>query len=78
MKGELELCFNDLKYNPDDSTVLIAIATFLYNLDRRDESIEYLDKISEDADSVTINAKACMFMKLGKILKLLKTFKINL
>ena len=75
---ELELCFNDLKYNPDDSTVLIAIATFLYNLDRRDESIEYLDKISDDADSVTINAKACMFMKLEKFPKALETLNKSL
>lgn len=75
---ELEQCFNDLKYNPDDSTVLIAIATFLYNLDRRDESIEYLDKISDDADSVTINAKACMFMKLEKFPKALETLNKSL
>lgn len=75
---ELELCFNDLKYNPDDSTVLIAIATFLYNLDRRDESIEYLDKISDDADSVTINAKACLFMKLEKFPKALETLNKSL
>lgn len=77
-ESELEQCFNDLKYNPDDSTVLIAIATFLYNLDRRDESIEYLDKISDDADSVTINAKACMFMKLEKFPKALETLNKSL
>ena len=55
-----------------------AIATFLYNLDRRDESIEYLDKISDDADSVTINAKACMFMKLEKFPKALETLNKSL
>ena len=60
------------------SAVLIAIATFLYNLDRTDESVEYLDKISDDADSVTLNAKACMFMKLERFPKALEIFNKSL
>lgn len=75
---ELGLCFDDLKDNPDDDAVLISIATFLYNLDRTDESVEYLDKISDDADSVTLNAKSCMFMKLERFPKALEILNKSL
>lgn len=67
-----------MKDNPDDDAVLISIATFLYNLDRTDESVEYLDKISDDADSVTLNAKACMFMKLERFPKALEILNKSL
>lgn len=66
------------KLCPDDDAVLISIATFLYNLDRTDESVEYLDKISDDADSVTLNAKACMFMKLERFPKALEILNKSL
>lgn len=70
---ELESCLEDFENKSDDYPSIISIATFLYNLDRIDESIEYLDKIiDEDADGLTKNAKASMFMKFGDYNKALK------
>ncbi len=69
---ELEVCIDDFKNNPKDYPAIISIATFLYNLDRIDEAIEYLDKIDDKADIVSKNAKASMFMKFGDYNKALK------
>ncbi len=75
---ELESCIKEFEKNPEDSVVVISIATFLYNLDRIDEAIEYLDKIGDDADSVTKNAKASILMKFGKFKKALKILNSSL
>lgn len=63
---ELELCLNNLKRNPNDNRTLISIATLLYNLDKMEDCIKYLNKINDDADSVTKNAKVKIYMKLEK------------
>ncbi|WP_299523654.1 lipopolysaccharide assembly protein LapB [uncultured Methanobrevibacter sp.] len=75
---ELKLCFDDLKRNPNDNIVLISIATFLYNLDDINGCIEYLDKINDDADSITKNAKAKMYMKLEKFEEALNVLNSSL
>ena len=75
---ELEFCINEFKENPKDYVVVISIATFLYNLDRIDEAIWYLDKITDEADTLTKNAKASILMKFGKFKKALKILNNSL
>ena len=75
---ELKLCFDDLKRNPNDNIVLISLSTFLYNLDDINGCIEYLDKINDDADSITKNAKAKMYMKLEKFEEALNVLNSSL
>lgn len=75
---ELEVCIKDFEENPKDYTTIISIATFLYNLDRTDEAIEYLDKMGDDADTTSKNAKASMLMKFGKFRKAIRLLNNSL